>query len=187
MKVLVACERSQVVTSAFLSRGCDVFSCDLEPCLGPYPSRHIVADCRSVLGSESFDLVIAHPPCTYLSNAGRRWFGRESWPIDRYYKMLAARDFFMFFLKLDCRVCIENPRPMELCLLPLPSMVVQPYEFGDDFSKKTYLWLKDLPPFFPKFSSSDSFVSWVSVSRGFERSRFFPGIAAAMAEAWSDL
>lgn len=196
--VLVACERSQVVQSAFLRKGCISFSCDIEPCLGSFPGFHILGDVSQFLhppilfrtqsGGRFFvprwDLVVAHPPCTFLSKAGTRAYFSGGFNVSRFFKGLAARDFFMQFYNLDCpHICIENPVPLKLFHLPRESQSIQPYFFGHEYSKQTYLWLHGLPPLFateiclPRFSYTD-------VCRGFDRSRFHPGIASAMADQW---
>lgn len=198
LSVLVACECSQVVTSAFLNVGCDAFSCDLQPCFGDYPGRHIQDDALKVLYSRSWDLVIAHPPCTFLtiSSSCRMFHGGEIDPY-RYSSMLAARDFFLAFWDYPGRICIENPKPLKICRLPSPSQHIEPYYFGDPYSKFTYLWLKGLPGLMATLICEE-FLPWVGGhsssgaadrlsigNRQFRRSRFFPGVAQAMAAQWS--
>ena len=183
MRVLVACEFSQTVMEAFLKKGCDAWSCDLEETIGLYPERHIMADAREVILYESWDLIIAHPPCTYLSNAGACRLKEAN----RSEKREAAREFFMFFYNLPGNVCIENPMPLGCANLPKQSFVVQPYEFGDPWSKRTYLWLKNLPPFLPTDIVKPEFSLCYKYKDAKRRSIFSPGIAKAMAEAWSEL
>lgn len=183
MRVLVACEFSQTVMEAFLKKGCDSYSCDLEDTIGFYPERHIMADAREVILYESWDLIIAHPPCTYLANAGACRLKEAN----RTERRMAAREFFMFFYNLPGKVCIENPVPLGCANLPKQSMVVQPYEFGDPWSKKTYLWLKNLPPFLPTDIRRPEYSLCERYRDSRRRSIFSPGIAAAMADAWCDL
>lgn len=183
MKVLVACEFSQVVMSAFLKKGCDAWSCDLEDTIGLYPDRHIKADAKKIVFEYDWDLIIAHPPCTYLSNAGACRLNEPG----RDEKRAAARDFFMFFYNLPGKVCIENPVPLRCVNLPKHSFVVQPYEFGDPWSKRTYLWLKNLPPFLPTDIIKPEFSLCDRFHDSKRRSIFSPGIAKAMANAWFDL
>lgn len=206
MKVLVCCEESQVVTSAFRSLGHDAFSCDLLPTSGPFPEFHFQCDCREFFPFDSFDLVISHPPCTFLSNAGARWLYRGGQlDLSRYEFGLAACSFFNLFFQSQSRyLCIENPLPSRIFHLPVPSQIVQPYEFGDPWSKRTLLWLRDLPllqptdvlsDYLPYCSSGSYTRSHDSRYKGFSRSggaarvrsRSFPGIAAAMAAQWSVL
>ena len=222
MNVLVACEESQTVCKAFRDLGHNAFSCDLQPCSGGHPEWHILGDVRDVLepryygdpegakgiifftseGSfypheiSHWDLIIAHPPCTYLSKASAvRLFPGGKLDYSRYEKGLAAKEFFLSFLYCSCpRVCVENPVPLHIFNLPRSSEVIQPYEFGDKFVKKTYLWLKGLPPLMPTSISYDNKL-WVSagscnrnnvgliVSQKL-RSKTFPGIARAMAFQW---
>ena len=188
MKVLVACEESQVVCSAFRSRGFDAFSCDLKPCSGGHPEWHFQADALEILHSFSWDLLIAHPPCTFLSNAGARYlYPGGVLSLSRYEKGLAARDFFLEFYNCSVpHIAIENPVPSRIFDLPPPSDCIQPWQFGDPFSKRTYLWLRRLPPLFSSLLCSD-FVSWCDIHKSASiRSRTFPGVAAAMASQWGD-
>lgn len=180
MKVLVACEFSQTVTGAFLKLGADAYSCDLEECLGFYPERHIQADAREVILYESWDLIIAHPPCTYFSRAGARYMNEPG----RAEKRKQAFDLFMFFYNLPGKVCIENPVPLRIANLPAPTFCVEPFEFGDPWSKKTLLWLKNLPPFLPTCIVKPEFSLCNKFHDAKRRSIFSPGIAAAMADAW---
>ena len=155
-----------------------------------------------------WDLAICHPPCTYLSNAGAcrmyRWFNGKRWiDSDRYDKMIDGREFFfkMFDANAD-RIAVENPTPLKICRLPLPSQVIQPYEYGEPYSKRTLLWLLNLPKLKPtKFvekhetwieSNTSAFAKGKGGSRGVakdqrERSKTFEGIAEAMAEQWGCL
>lgn len=204
MRVLVACEESQEVCKAFRARGHEAYSCDIQPCSGGHPEWHIQDDVLRHL--EGWDLIIAHPPCTYLSNAGARWlFAGGEINQDRYRKGLMAREFFMALLDACCeRIAVENPVPSSIYRLPPPTQTIQPYEFGHPWSKKTYLWLKGLPPLVPTDIITDfkPFVSSGSYTRTHDpkykgasrkggsarsRSRTFSGIAKAMGEQWGNL
>ena len=170
MDVLVACEESQEVCKAFRARGHRAFSCDIEKCSGGHPEWHILGDVSQVLdGDCSFwletgeigvqegrwDLIVAFPPCTYLSNAGAcrmyRWMNGERWiNSNRYENMRQGREFFLKMLSADCdRIAVENPLPMKICELPNPTQAIQPFEFGHPYTKKTLLWLKNLPALIP--------------------------------------
>lgn len=204
MNVLVACEESQVVTIAFRKLGFRAFSCDVQKCSGGRPGFHIQSDVLPFLdGNTSFvtcdgrrhnitgkwDLIIAHPPGTFLSKAGsvRMFVKPKQIDYDRYKNMLAPREFFMRFYNCNCdHVCIENPIPMHICDLPYPTQVIQPYFFGDPFSKKTYLWTKGLPKLVPT-DICESFVPYLSVCSSSKkmRSKTFPGIANAFAHQFS--
>lgn len=180
MKILVACEESQVVCKAFRVRGHQAYSCDLQKCSGHRPSWHIQGNVLDVL-YDNWDLVIAFPPCTYLSNVNS--------PIMddfRFQKMKEGADFFRIFLNLSCPYCIENPVQMSICNLPKPNQYIQPYFFGHPYTKKTGLWLNDLPLLNPTKIIKPYLGQYVqSGSRSsLYRSKTFPGVAAAMAAQW---
>lgn len=186
-RVLVACECSQVVTSAFRTAGADAWSCDLEPSYGMFPQYHIQGDVRLLLdGSISWDLVIAHPPCTYLSRVSAPWLKKDA---GRWDKMAQAREFFYFFVSLGVPTCIENPVPLRAAGLPAPSQKVNPCDFGHPYSKKTYLWLYDLPPLLTMRGYYLKPKSWHDHCSGGskKRSRFWEGLAEAMAAQWLSL
>lgn len=233
MRVLVACEESQEVCKAFRAKGHEAYSCDMQDCSGGHPEWHIKGDCRFYIEPHRtigqcdelcyevsfrtmdgrwhnfegrWDLIIAHPPCTYLSNAGAaRLFPKKGeLNKERYEKGLEAKEFFMRLYEADCeRVCIENPIPTKIYGLPPYSQIVQPYEHGHPYSKKTCLWLKGLPKLQPTEIVTENIISWVSGGSkdskgrprkqcgmkfrdGKTRSKTFPGIAKAMAEQWGD-
>jgi len=217
MNVLVACEESQEVCKAFRAKGHRAFSCDIQECSGGHPEWHIMGDVLPLLNGDCtfqtadththtqsgrWDLIIAFPPCTYMTNAGAvRMRVKGEIQKDRLEKAMQAREFFLKFYNADCqRIAIENPTPMKIVDLPKYSQVVQPYEFGHPYSKRTCLWLKGLPPLFPT-----EILSWHEpyVNGGCKdahgnyrqykgrgerdpktRSKTFPGIAKAMAEQW---
>ena len=220
MKVLVACEESQAVTKEFRRLGHQAFSCDLQECSGGHPEWHIKGDALKLINGNCifgtmdgefhslygrWDMIIAHPPCTYLSNAGAaRLFPKKGQLNEERYQMgLEAKEFFMAFFNADCdRIAIENPIPTRIYGLPKYTQIIQPYEHGHPFSKKTCLWLKGLPKLTPTEIVSENIISWVSggskdnhgnprknkgtVFRDPKiRSKTFPGIAKAMAEQWA--
>lgn len=198
MKVLVACEESQRVCLAFREKGHEAYSCDIQPCSGGHPEWHIQGDAIELLKIK-WDMIIAHPPCTYLSNAGAvRMFPKGKLDKERYVKALKAKEFFMKFLEADCpKICVENPMPLSIMNMPKPDCIIQPYEFGEAYSKRTYLWLKGLQPLMPTTVIVSGIRPWVDSTGGKgrkgqrgiarsqkERSKTFPGIAKAMAEQW---
>lgn len=209
MKVLVACEESQRVCTAFHELGHEAYSCDIQECSGGHPEWHVLGDVLPLINGNcafvtmdgtahkidgKWDLLIAHPPCTYLSNAGAaRLFPKKG---------LEAKDFFMQFYNADCeRICVENPIPSKIYGLPPYSQTIQPFEYGHPYSKKTCLWLKNLPKleptnilneYKPYISCGTSKNKGNKDKAGFSRSggsakirsKTFPGIARAMAEQW---
>lgn len=203
INVLIACEESQVEMMAFRSRGFNAFSCDLQkPRRGAQLHYQIQGDVRPFLHGETvfqtldghiwrvpgWDLIIAHPPCTYLCKVGSVWMCSDGKLNDeRYQKMLEAREFFLECLNADARfVAVENPLPMARANLPKPSAFVQPYWYGHPFSKKTLYWLRGLPPLMPEIDNPD-YKEFVRSSRGKYRSRTFEGIARAMVDQWGPI
>lgn len=209
MNVLIACEESQRVCLAFRERGHNAFSADLQECSGGHPEWHYVGDCldlvymrKKCFETESgaiyqmpqWDLLIAHPPCTYLSVAGACNLvpnGRMNY--DRLRKGFEAADFFCKMLNAPIEhICVENPRPIARFGLPPRSQVIEPWwfdEVGDEqFTKRTYLWLKNLPYLTPTtLWSSGDVQSWTSIHSSSKiRSKTFFGVAAAMADQWND-
>ena len=202
MNVLVACEESQEVCKAFRARGHEAYSCDIQECSGGHPEWHIQADALELLKLK-WDLIIAHPPCTYISNAGARWlYAGGKLNLERYAKGLDGKAFFMRFLEADCpKIAVENPIPSSVFEMPPCTQIVQPYEYGEPWSKKTCLRLKGLPPLQPTeiVEEHKPYCSSGSYSRSHDpkykgasrkggsakvRSKTFPGIAKAMAEQW---
>lgn len=187
MRVLVACEESQIVCKAFRALGFDAFSCDLLPASGGFPEWHFQQDVRDLLNLE-WDLVIAHPPCTDLAVSGARWFS-EKRALGIQQKSI---DFFMLFTSLDHvkHVAIENPVCIMSSLYRKPDQIIQPWQFGHGETKKTCLWLKDLPLLVP----TDVVPGRVgrvwrlppSSDRSLLRSKTYPGIASAMALQWGN-
>lgn len=216
MKVLIACEESQAVCTAFRELGHEAYSCDVIECSGGHQEWHIQGDALKYINGRcefktcdgethaidgKWDLLIAHPPCTYLSNAGATYLYPKKGLIDaaRFKKGISAKHFFMNFYDADCnKICIENPIPGSIFDLPKYTQTIQPYEYGHPYSKKTCLWLKGLPKLQPT-KIMLNYVQYVSsgsaarkglsakdgmVSGAKARSKTFPGIARAMAEQW---
>lgn len=190
MRVLVACEYSGTVRDAFKARGHDAWSCDLLPT--DSPGQHIQGDVLEVLNDE-WDLVIAHPPCTHLAVSGARWFK------DKQKEQGEALEFFRKILEAPVnKVCVENPVSIVSSRIRKPDQTIQPWMFGHEVSKKTCLWLRNLPLLAPTnivgkgefvtFSSGKKMPSWYNLSPGRDRwkirSKTFEGIAEAMAEQW---
>lgn len=207
MKVLVACEESQTVCKAFRERGHEAYSCNIQEPSGGHPEWHIMGDVlESILGGQittmdgqthdvgSWDLLIAYPPCTYLSNAGaNHLFRGHKLNIQRYYHGMCGKALFMAFFKCDIpRICIENPVPSRIFELPEKTQIIQPFWFGHPVQKKTCLWLKNLPLLEPTdivepTQACCDVGGWFNLGgkeRQKKRSKTFPGIAAAMAEQW---
>lgn len=204
MKVLVACEESQTVCKAFRANGHEAYSCDILPCSGGHPEWHIQGDVIPLL-KEHWDIIIAHPPCTYLTVTGNRWFNEERYEDKaRERKKLReeAISFFMQFANAPCdKIAIENPVGIISTVYKKPTQIIQPYEFGEPYEKKTCLWLKGLPCLQPTkivqpekriiFASGKSMPAWYAEAwklpkeeRARIRSKTFDGIASAMAEQW---
>ena len=200
MKVLVACEYSGIVRDAFTAKGHNAWSCDILPTESK--GNHIQDDVLKHL-DKGWDLMVAHPPCTYLSNVGVRWLYKNGKiNEERYNKGLKAKEFFLKLLNADIpKICVENPKPMKIFNLPKNSTYVEPYEHGHPFSKRTYLWLKNLPPliatkiiaehttFLPsntggKKRNQKYNIKKVPKNYNKEHSKFWTGIAKAMADQW---
>ena len=217
MRVFVACEESQAVCKAFRANGHEAYSCDIQPCSGGHPEWHIMGDvlplingnCRfqtmdgvwhEIIGT--WDLLIAHPPCTFLSNAGARhlWKGGVL-NMKRYEKGMEAKAFFMAFYNANCpRIAIENPTPSKIFELPPVTQYVQPHEHGHEFTKRTGFWLINLQPLKPTnivkpvatWCPSGSYSKkhaeqhrgMFTTDRAKNRAKTFPGIAQAMADQW---
>ena len=207
MKVLVACEESQAVCNEFRKLGHEAYSCDIVPCSGGHPEWHLQQDVLPLL-KEKWDMIIAFPPCTYLTVTGNRWFNIDRYgekAIQRHKDRKDAIDFFMAFANADCeKISIENPVGIMSSEWRKPNQIINPWQFGDAFEKKTCLWLKGLPELTPtniveipprkKFDSGKTMPSWYAEAwhlqkeeRAKLRSKTFPGIAKAMASQWSDI
>ena len=188
LRVLVACEFSGIVRRAFAARGHDAWSCDLLPS-EDRSNKHIVGDARDLL-KDGWDLLIAHPPCTRLCNSGVRWLAeRDLWSdLDE-----AAELFSAFWNAPIERIAVENPvmhghAKSRIRNYAPPAQSVQPWQFGHGETKRTCLWLKGLPLLVPTkiVSGREARVHRMppGPNRWRERSRFFSGIADAMAEQW---
>lgn len=209
MRILVACEESQAVTKEFRKLGHEAYSCDIIGCSGGHPEWHIRWDAVALINGNCtfmtcdgelhniegrWDLLIAHPPCTYLSNAGARFlYPAGVLNEERLAKGLEAKEFFMKFYNADCpKIAIENPIPSKVYDLPPYTQTVQPFEHGHPFRKKTCFWLKGLPLLMPTNIVDDPQSTKVAGNwfnhggkeRQKNRAKTFPGIAKAMAEQW---
>ena len=196
MKVLVACEESGRVTAEFRKLGHEAYSCDILPTSGGHPEWHIQGDVIPLL-SQKWDMIIAFPPCTYLSNAGaRHLFAGGRLNKERYEKGLAAKEFFLAILNADCpRVAVENPVSSRIFDMPAHTQEIEPYLFGEPVRKKTRLWLRGLPELYPTdivlpFANCHEAGTWFmkgGKERQKNRAKTFPGIAKAMAQQWGGM
>ena len=181
MRVLVACEYSGAVRDAFTARGHEALSCDLLP--SDTPGSHYQGDVRDVLGM-GWDLMVAHPPCTHLAVSGARWFKHKQ------AEQAEALDFVRLLLDAPIpRIALENPISVISSRIRKPDQIIHPWQFGHGETKATCLWLKNLPALTPTniVVGREARVHRMSPSpdRWKERSRTYPGIAAAMADQWS--
>ena len=191
MKVLIACEYSGIVRDAFAAKGHDAWSCDILPTESP--GNHFQGDVLEHL-DKGWDLMIAHPPCTYLSNAGARFlYPKGKLNKDRYNLGLKAKEFFMALYNAPInKICVENPISSKIFALPKYTQTIQPYEYGHPVQKKTCLWLKNLSQLKPtdiifKRQSTKIPGNWFNKGgkdRQKNRSKFFDGFAKAMADQW---
>ena len=220
MYVLIACEESQRSCIEFRKRGFEAYSCDIQPCSGGHPEWHIEGDVLKILNGGSFitanglthfvpkwDLIIAHPPCTYLTVTGNRWFNISRYgekAVQRHKAREEAVNFFMEFVKCNCqRVAIENPIGFMSTAYRKPTQIIHPYMFGDPARKATCLWLKGLPKLTPTDIVEPEIIHYKNgkgtdnpwhmetmklppAERAKERSKTFPGIAKAMATQLGD-
>lgn len=227
MNILIACEESQAICSEYRKRGHRAFSCDLQECSGGHPEWHIKGDVLPLLDGDcdftlengetdhqegKWDLIIAHPPCTFLTVTGNRWFNVEKYgekAIQRAKDREEAVEFFMRFVNADCdHIAIENPIGCMSSRYRKPDQIIQPWQFGHPTSKATCLWLKGLPKLEPtnivEVDKSDIF-EWVDKNTGRVkhdsrtranmpkkeraklRSKTFPGVAEAIADQWNNL
>lgn len=223
MKILVACEESQAVTMEFRRLGHEAYSCDIQECSGGHPEWHILddvlpllngncsfktSDCEEHTINGKWDMIIAFPPCTYLTVTGNRWFDIDRYgdkALQRHKDRKDAIDFFMLFANANCeKISIENPIGCMSTVYRKPNQIIHPFMFGDAERKATCLWLKGLPELVPtdivepnvvyykngKGSDNPWHMNTISLSskeRAKARSKTFPGIAKAMAEQWGNL
>jgi len=206
MRVLIACEESQTITKEFRKLGHIAFSCDILPCSGGFPLWHLQGDIFKYINND-WDIMIAHPPCTYLSVSGaRHLYNKDKTPnIERYKNQKLALEFVEKLMNVNIqRIAIENPISVISTHIRKPDQIIQPYMFGDQATKTTCLWIKNLPLLKPTnivgkgdrviFKSGKSHPKWyadaMANSKSIEerrklRSKTFLGIAKAMAEQWS--
>ena len=194
----MACEESQAVTIELRKLGHEAYSCDILPSSGGHPEWHLQQDVIPLL-NDRWDMIIAFPPCTHLAVSGARWF-KEKIADGRQQQ---AIDFFMAIATADCeRIAIENPVGIMSTKWRKPDQIIDPWEFGDPYEKRTCLWLKGLPLLNPtnivnpppreEFKSGKTMATWMAEAwrlppkeRSILRSKTFPGIAAAMAKQWT--
>jgi hypothetical protein len=197
MRVLVACEESQAVCIAFRERGHEAYSCDILPCSGGHPEWHIIDDVLSHL-NDGWDMMIAFPPCTHLACSGAAWFEQKR----KDGRQQGGVKFFLEFTRTNIpKWAIENPIGIMSSEYKKPNQIIQPWQFGDSFSKSTCLWLHGIPILFPtkivdkgkyiQYESGRRMPEWYAglyklkpKERAKMRSKTFPGIAKAMAEQW---
>jgi hypothetical protein len=220
MRVLVACEESQEVCKAFREKGHEAYSCDIIESSGGHPEWHIKWDALSLINGNCgflttdgelhkidgrWDMIIAFPPCTYLTNTGNPYLNVEKWgekAIQRYKDREEAFEFFMKFANADCeKIVIENPIGYVNTHWRKPNQIIQPWHFGHPFTKATCLWLKGVNKLKPLYDTKPTerlksyawdnlydengkVLAWNSAEIKKLRSKTFPGIAKAMAEQW---
>lgn len=216
MKILVACEESQIVTIELRKKGHEAFSCDIIECSGGHPEWHIMEDVLPLLNGNcvyrtqdfvchrtfgKWDMIIAFPPCTHISSSGQ-WAYNKGKDVNLKKEGI---DFFMKFVNADCdKIAIENPIGVMSSNYRKPNQIIQPWFFGDPFSKSTCLWLKGLPELKQQYfeKPKEEYMEWVDKKTGKNkrqakwmvglpaneraklRSKTFPGIAKAMASQW---
>jgi len=212
MKVLIACEESQAVCKAFRELGHEAFSCDILECSGGHPEWHIQGDVLDIIGNgdkrivlqsgdeidvQSWDLMIAHPPCTHLSVSGARHFAKKI--ADG--RQQEGIDFFMKLVNAPIKkICVENPVCIMSSKYKKPTQIIHPWQFGHEAEKTTCLWLKELPKLIPTqivvkgriiiYKSGKRMSEWYAniptKQRALVRSKTFLGIAKAMAVQWGN-
>lgn len=224
MKVLVACEESQRICIQFRLLGQEAYSCDIVECSGGHPEWHILGDALGIINGgvqfstcdgiehpiDRWNIIIAHPPCTNLCSAGQHWFTRG---IKDPQLREDAYDFFMQFINADCdHIAVENPIGIISTRYRKPDQIIQPYEYGDPYTKKTCLWLKNLPLLVPTnilsepeggwnnkhvsaggkytgfvdYDENGKVLSWNDPRTAAIRSKTYPGIAKAIAEQYTN-
>lgn len=214
MKVLIACEESQATCIEFRKLRHEAYSCDILEQSGGHPEWHIQGDCLIEAYSGKYDLMVAHPPCTYLALSGNRWLYNEdgSKNEERWGKQKQALDFVRKLLNAPIKhIALENPISVISSQIRKPNQIVQPYMFGDKAQKSTCLWLKNLPLLKPtNIVDKGEFFEWIDGKTGKKkkqplwfyealqkakspeerrtlRSKTFKGMAQAFAEQWGDL
>ena len=203
--ILIACEESQTICKEFRKLGFNAYSCDLKDCSGGHPEWHLKMDVFEAIKKYHWDMMIAHPPCTFLSVSGNRWMNDKVHYPNRAKDREEAIEFFLKIANADIKyIAIENPIGVMSSVWKKPTQIIQPYQFGDEAQKTTCLWLKNLPPLRPTNIVSpgefhitkggrkqpkwyyDALWSKTQEGRRTIRSKTFPGIAKAMAEQWGD-
>lgn len=201
LRILIACEESQVVCSTFRKLGFHAYSNDINKCYGGKPRWHIIGDAAKVVqGHDAFetesgdvviienqwDMIIAHPPCTMITHSSAVALSKGIHTIE---DVRQGAEFFMKMLNAPCDyIAVENPAPMKIANLPKYNQIIQPYNFGERFSKRVCLWLKNLPPILPTRGYSTDHREWLKhcSSTHRRRSKTFEGVAEAMAINWGD-
>lgn len=204
INIIIGCEESQNICKAFRKLGFNAYSCDIEPCSGGHPEWHLQMDVFEALKLKKWTLGIFHPPCTFMSKAGARFMYPKAGIIDmeRLAKAMKAKEFFMKLYEYDIPfLAVENPTPLKVVGLPPHTQAIQPYQFGHPYSKRTLLWIKNLPllkhteiinefrPFLP--SNTGGARRGQKHSKGVaknavEASTTFEGIAEAIATQWGE-
>ena len=225
INVLIACEESQRVCTEFRKRGFNAYSCDIQECSGGHPEWHIKGDALDLINGfctfttmdgtrhiilRRWHLIIAHPPCTYLTVSANKYYDVSKYgekAVQREHARYAAIEFFMNFINADCKhIAVENPIGIMSTRYRKPTQIIQPYFFGDNARKSTCLWLKGLPPLIadcivnPGTITKDGqsvgasanyardenghILRWNDPLTSKIRSKTFPGIARAMAKQW---
>lgn len=200
-KVLIGCEESQEICKAFRAFGFEAYSCDIQPSSGGRPEWHLNMDVFKAIELIRPTIGIFNPPCTFMSRAGAKWMYPKAGVIceNRFAKAMQAKDFFMKLLNADIPfIVVENPLPLKVVGLPKETQVIQPYQFGHEFSKRTHLWIKGLPNLIPT-DIKTNFVPYLPSNTGGAKrgqkatpktisqkdsSKTFPGIARAIADQY---
>ena len=200
--ILIACEESQTICNTFRKAGYHAYSCDLQTCSGGHPQWHIIGDAASVIEGHNtymtqagyyitidrhWDMIIAHPPCTMLSKVSAPSLSTGKHTM---HQVQEAAQFFMRLYNAPSQfVAIENPIPLLSAKLPQYTQIINPIDYGHEYSKQTCLWLRNLPPLLPTHATCLHPKSWVLTgsSRAKRRSKTFQGIADAMAAQWLPL
>jgi hypothetical protein len=187
LRILIGCEESQTVCKEFRKRGHEAYSCDIQECSGGHPEWHLQMDVFEAIGNGPWDIIILHPPCTYTSICGNRWYSGTKLRQD-------GIEFCVACWTRACDVCdnvvLEQPKTIMQRYLGPKSQTIHPWQFGHGERKETWLWIKGLPLLQPSNvvggREQRIFKMAPSPNRQKERSKTFPGIAAAMAAAWSE-
>ncbi len=201
LRILIACEESQTVCSAFRELGFECYSNDINPCYGGHPEWHIIGDAEQVIMGKKvyslengehleldgrWDMIIAHPPCTMITHSSAVALSQGKHTME---DVREGARFFLAMLGAPCdHIAVENPAPMKIAGLPKYNQIIQPYQLGDPYSKRICLWLRGLPPLMPTTGYCTAWKSWLGhcASTHRRRSKTFPSVARTMAENWGD-